>query len=58
VVDPQAPASTPSAVAIGQLYGHNTAAITKPRSLIWSGVLGLTVAVAGLLMIGRRRRQW
>jgi LPXTG-motif cell wall-anchored protein len=30
----------------------------QSHSLIWSGVLALMMAVAGLLLVGRRRRQW
>jgi hypothetical protein len=30
----------------------------QSRSLIGSGLLALLMAVAGLLLVGRRRRQW
>lgn len=29
-----------------------------PRSLIWSGLTGLLIAVAGLFVLRNRRRQW
>lgn len=52
------PTSAPSPIPTPTTADNQAAALTQPRSLIWSGVFALAMAAVGLLMIGRRRRQW
>ncbi|MFF5177007.1 hypothetical protein ACFY2Q_03125 [Micromonospora sp. NPDC000316] len=63
--DPTGPAA--GAGAGGQSDGHQETAAAAPaghsatdvrRSLFWSGIFGLTISLAGLGLVGTRRRMW
>ncbi|ABP52519.1 hypothetical protein Strop_0034 [Salinispora tropica CNB-440] len=53
VVEENAPASGPTARAPGS---HTSEDLR--RSLYWSGIFGLTISLAGLGLVGTRRRRW
>ncbi|MEU5908517.1 hypothetical protein [Micromonospora sp. NPDC047527] len=64
-VDPTGPAA--GAGAGGQSDGQQETAEAAPaghsatdvrRSLFWSGIFGLTISLAGLGLVGTRRRMW
>ncbi|MFC4149192.1 hypothetical protein ACFO0M_23320 [Micromonospora mangrovi] len=64
--EPLAPAPTPDAAGVGAgaeaLPGGGSADGTTTgdlsRSLFYSGLLGLAISLAGLGLVGTRRRQW
>jgi hypothetical protein len=65
--DPTGPATVPGGGAGGPADGQQELAGVSPtrpattdvrRSLFWSGIFGLTISLAGLGMVGTRRRMW
>lgn len=65
--DPTGPATGAGAGAGAQSDGQPDIAEAGPsghpatdvrRSLLWSGIFGLTIALAGLGLVGTRRRMW
>ncbi|MCI4063491.1 hypothetical protein MRQ36_13240 [Micromonospora sp. R77] len=65
VDEPLDPAPTPDtagagggAEALTGVGGGGTTAGDVSRSLFYSGLLGLTISLAGLGLVGTRRRQW
>ncbi|HYN97936.1 MAG TPA: hypothetical protein VES42_29185, partial [Pilimelia sp.] len=59
-VDPSrpAPAPVPAVHAAGPAARAVDVNAWYPRSLIYSGLLGLAVSVAGMILVGNRRRGW
>ncbi|GLY22663.1 hypothetical protein Misp04_23950 [Micromonospora sp. NBRC 101691] len=58
---PDGPATGPSPLARARDAGPGApgdAAETLHRSLVLSGLLGLTISLTGLVMVGSRRRMW
>ncbi len=59
---PAQPAPAVGTTAPGETFipiaARPTGPLDQPLSLIWSGMLALGLAVTGVLMVGRRRRQW
>jgi hypothetical protein len=53
---PSAASPTTPAVTVAGATGRHPDGYQ--RSLIYSGLLGLTIATIGLSMVGRRRRLW
>ncbi|WP_199723536.1 MULTISPECIES: hypothetical protein [unclassified Micromonospora] len=66
-IDPTGPAAVAGAGGGGQSDGRQEITEAGPdrhtatdvrRSLFWSGIFGLTIALAGLGLVGTRRRMW
>jgi hypothetical protein len=59
---PAEPAPAVGTATAGETFiptaARPTGPLDQPLSLIWSGMLALGLAVTGVLMVGRRRRQW
>ncbi|MEV0154104.1 hypothetical protein AB0H57_10235 [Micromonospora sp. NPDC050686] len=59
---PDVPAAGPPDGTLTKARGHPSGTADDPgvarRSLFWSGVLGLAISLAGLGLVGTRRRGW
>lgn len=56
-LDPGVPIGAPTPDADRAAAGGHTTEDVR-RSLFWSGVLGLAISLAGLGLVGTRRRMW
>ncbi|MGC5331701.1 hypothetical protein [Micromonospora sp. DT62] len=55
---PEAGAGVPTSSPDGAAHAARPAPDDVRRSLFWSGIFGLAISLAGLGMVGTRRRMW